>query len=113
MSYSSECVHRCHSAPDLNIPSLYFVIISQQDSLADLVAQKRASKEVVQTDAIAEKDSIIIGEIEGTPFEKRRNLAFFLYGGLYQGEIDCCWYSDVNINVQHFSSLHALKPVSM
>ena len=44
------------------------------------------SKEVAQTDGYAETDAFVLGEIEETPFEKRRNFAFFLYGGLYQGE---------------------------
>lgn len=54
-------------------------------ALADTVAQKRAAKEAVQPEGTTETDSLILGEIEGTPFEKRRNFAFFAYGALYQG----------------------------
>ncbi|KAL7545047.1 hypothetical protein ACHAWF_008413, partial [Thalassiosira exigua] len=63
-----------------------FMTCSMKASFADWVAQKKAAAEVSQSqvDAYAEKDSIILGEME-TPFEKRRNFAFFLYGGLYQG----------------------------
>lgn len=64
-----------------------FLTCGIKASLADMVAQKRASKDVVQADEdrFAEKDALILGEIEDTPLEKRRNFAFLLYGGLYQG----------------------------
>lgn len=64
-----------------------FLTCGVKAALADLVAQKRAAKAEVQSQANAytDNDSLILGEIEETPLEKRRNLAFFLYGGLYQG----------------------------
>lgn len=64
-----------------------FLTCGIKASLADIVAQKRAAKEVAQTTQTDgyENDALILGEIESAPFEKRRNLAFFLYGGLYQG----------------------------
>ena len=46
---------------------------------------KRAAKEAVQADGYSETDAVILGDAEESSFEKRRNLAFFLYGGLYQG----------------------------
>ena len=64
-----------------------FLTCGVKASLADMVAQKRAAKEVVQqADGYTENDSIILNELGETPFERRRNLAFFLYGALYQGE---------------------------
>lgn len=51
--------------------------------MADVVAQKRASaKEVAQgiDDGTESEDALILEAIE-TPIEKRRNLAFILYGG--------------------------------
>lgn len=60
-----------------------FITCGVKASLADMVAQKRAATEVVQTDGSSENDTLILGDID-TPLEKRRNLAFFLYGGLYQ-----------------------------
>ena len=51
--------------------------------MADAVAQKRAmSKEVVIDDGTGteSEDALILEAIE-TPLEKRRNLAFILYGG--------------------------------
>mmetsp|Transcript_28056 Transcript_28056/g.67594 ORF Transcript_28056/g.67594 Transcript_28056/m.67594 type:complete len:279 (-) Transcript_28056:47-883(-) len=64
-----------------------FMTCGVKASLADIVAQKRAAKEVAQTAQTDdyENDTLILGEIDSAPFEKRRNLAFFLYGGLYQG----------------------------
>ena len=68
-----------------------FLTCGIKASLADMVAQKRASKDVVQADEdrFAENDALVLGEIEATPLEKRRTFAFLLYGGLYQGELDC------------------------
>jgi hypothetical protein len=54
--------------------------------LADLVAQKRAiSKQLGAKTTDDETNAIILGDIETTPLEFRRNVAFVLYGGLYQG----------------------------
>ena len=62
-----------------------FLTCGVKASLADVVAQKRAAKEAVQADGYSETDAVILGDAEESSFEKRRNLAFFLYGGLYQG----------------------------
>lgn len=49
--------------------------------MADVVAQKRAiAKEVDIDDGTESEDALILEAIE-TPIEKRRNLAFILYGG--------------------------------
>ena len=69
-----------------------FVTCGIKASLADVVAQKSAAKEVAQADGYAENDTLILGELEETPLEKRRTFAFLLYGGLYQGEFDSWYY---------------------
>ena len=51
-----------------------------------MVAQKRAiSKQIAAKTTDDETDTIILGDIETTPLEFKRNIAFVLYGGLYQG----------------------------
>ena len=64
-----------------------FITCGIKASAADLVAQKRAAmKDTAQLEAsLSATDAEILGEIDATPLEKRRNLAFFMYGGLYQG----------------------------
>eukprot|EP00580_Thalassiosira_gravida_P003184 CAMPEP_0201618146 /NCGR_PEP_ID=MMETSP0492-20130828/38179_1 /ASSEMBLY_ACC=CAM_ASM_000837 /TAXON_ID=420259 /ORGANISM="Thalassiosira gravida, Strain GMp14c1" /LENGTH=209 /DNA_ID=CAMNT_0048086631 /DNA_START=318 /DNA_END=947 /DNA_ORIENTATION=+ len=64
-----------------------FVTCGFKASLADFVAQKRAAREEIEgdDDYNVDSDTIILGGIEETPFEKRRNFAFLLYGGFYQG----------------------------
>lgn len=58
-----------------------FLTCGVKASLADVVAQKRAlADEVPEPDSYSDDKVIILGDIE-----KRRNLAFLLYGGLYQG----------------------------
>eukprot|EP00584_Thalassiosira_punctigera_P001234 CAMPEP_0172527082 /NCGR_PEP_ID=MMETSP1067-20121228/1853_1 /TAXON_ID=265564 ORGANISM="Thalassiosira punctigera, Strain Tpunct2005C2" /NCGR_SAMPLE_ID=MMETSP1067 /ASSEMBLY_ACC=CAM_ASM_000444 /LENGTH=214 /DNA_ID=CAMNT_0013310747 /DNA_START=150 /DNA_END=791 /DNA_ORIENTATION=- len=66
-------------------------------SLADMVAQKRAAKEIFQADGddYTENDALILDNIEVTPFEKRRNVAFLLYGGLYQGMAQEVIFNDI------------------
>lgn len=63
-----------------------FITCGIKASAADLVAQKRAAmKDVAELDdSLTATDEEILGE-EETPLEKRRNFAFFMYGGLYQG----------------------------
>jgi len=63
-----------------------FVTCGIKASAADLVAQKRAlMKDTAEAEgSLTAADEEIRGEIT-TPLEKRRNFAFFLYGGLYQG----------------------------
>ena len=58
-----------------------FVTCGIKASAADFVAQKRSAQ---STDELTTTDEEILSEIT-TPFEKRRNFAFLLYGGLYQG----------------------------
>ena len=62
-----------------------FVTCGIKASAADFVAQKRSA---INTDegegVLTTTDEEILSEIT-TPFEKRRNFAFLLYGGLYQG----------------------------
>ena len=67
-----------------------FVTCGIKASLADLVAQKRSAQQAIEANRedYLENDAIILGDIEETSFEKRRNFAFLLYGGLYQGEFD-------------------------
>ena len=50
------------------------------------------AKEVATDD---DTDALILGEIEHTPLEFRRNLAFILYGGLYQGMAQEIIFNDV------------------
>lgn len=58
-----------------------FLTCGVKASLADAVAQKRAlANEAAELDENSENKTTILGNIE-----KRRNLAFLLYGGLYQG----------------------------
>lgn len=65
-----------------------FLTCGFKASMADMVAQRRASKQqqAAAWNDEAEADALVLGEIDETPFERRRNLAFLLYGGLYQGE---------------------------
>ena len=58
-----------------------FLTCGIKASAADLVAQKRALSNEAQIEGT---DKEIISEITH-PLEKRRNFAFFMYGGLYQG----------------------------
>jgi len=60
-----------------------FATCGVKAAMADLVAQKRAATQAGETDV--ENDTIILGQMDESPFEKRRNFAFFLYGGFYQG----------------------------
>ena len=61
-----------------------FVTCGIKASAADFVAQKRASSTDEGEGVLTTTDEEILSEIT-TPFEKRRNFAFLLYGGLYQG----------------------------
>lgn len=62
-----------------------FATCGVKASAADLVAQKRAAMKAAEAEgSLTATDEEILGEIT-TPVEKRRNFAFFLYGGLYQG----------------------------
>lgn len=70
-----------------------FLTCGVKAGLADLVAQKRAVAKEVATDD--DTDALILGEIEHTPLEFRRNLAFILYGGLYQGMAQEIIFNDV------------------
>jgi hypothetical protein len=60
-----------------------FITCGIKASAADLVAQKRAAmKDIAQEveGSLTATDEAILGEIK-TPLEKRRNFAFFMYGG--------------------------------
>jgi len=74
-----------------------FVTCGFKASLADFFAQKRAAREEIEgnDDYNVENDSIILDGIEETPFEKRRNFAFLLYGGLYQGMAQQVIYNEI------------------
>jgi len=63
-----------------------FVTCGVKASLADVVAQTRttlATSSVVEdSDGSDTSDTL---SVEATNFDRRRNIAFLLYGGLYQG----------------------------
>jgi len=84
-----------------------FVTCGFKASLADFVAQKRAAREEIEgdDDYNVDNDTIILGGIEETPFEKRRNFAFLLYGGFYQGEFLILDNTQIDITI-FFSCLN-------
>ena len=73
-----------------------FITCGVKASLADAVAQQKAANDVAQASAYSENDDAFIdGEAESVAFEKRRNFAFLLYGGLYQGMAQAIIFNDV------------------
>lgn len=63
-----------------------FVTCGVKASLADVVAQTRttlATSSVVEESDVSDTNDTL--SVEATNFDRRRNIAFLLYGGLYQG----------------------------